>query len=835
MPSARSSGVGPCKRGRQRPMGIAVGAADATSARLLASLRAMPPSERAAHLAELALLDPEQARFLVAQLEAAEPSTIRVDSLDTDVQDAAGGRYAAYQQRRALLLDEYWRGRRIGDYTVTQVLGQGGMGIVLAATADTDGRPVAIKMVRPDLVGPGFDGRLKRESEALSRLDHPGITAYLGLGATDDGRPFLVMQRVDGQPLDQACQDRDLRGRIQLLASVCAVVAHAHAAQVVHRDLKPSNVLVDADGGVHLLDFGIAKSLADQALLTRTLTAERMLTPRYAAPEQIRGEAAGPAADVHALGVMLVELATPASADGPSSPASLDDIPRAGTVADEGLRAIATVALSPDPADRYADAGTLAADLQAWLDGQPPGVTRWRHRLGRRWRAYRRQTAFVVGAFLALAALAGLAWYDRVHLERPFESGFGLIERDLAGLSSSGKAAMREAFRRDAGGDRDSAIELVQALVDGGSDHALPITMLAIWTGARGEPAAAGHLAQARTILARSGNAYLPLFLQAYGADGDDLARQQAMEAALALRPSAWKMRFGLAHLALGRNDARRAREALAGIEFPAFDDRRVPQVLADRALLGDCAAVRPLVARLPEDRPIWRLWVTAACDFSEGRHGAARAGFARILADPAAPKEPATLDTVRSAQLLSLGQEARWAELLDAAADGYRRANEQQDRYSAHRDAIMALVAARQLRLDEDVALWRQRVLAVEEFQYQLDAHLTVRLLGLPSDFAVAAMRADAARDMPQFPGLPDLLAAVESWQAGDGDAARRALARARREGLDETRFAPTLLALERALGVAQPEEAVMLWFAPWSDWVASWVLPRTPVGEGP
>lgn len=801
--------------------------------RLLAALSTMTAPERAAHLAELAQADPEQARRLMARLDSGQPETVRPDHAMASGGDPADTRYAAYQQRRAVLLDEFWRGRRIGHHEVTQVLGQGGMGIVLAAVDTRDGRPVAIKMVRPDLVGPGFDGRLKRESEALSRLSHPGIAAFLGLGHTEDGRPFLVMERVDGQTLDEAARLGDLRARIRLLADVCTVVAHAHEARVVHRDLKPSNVLVDAGGAVHLLDFGIAKSLADQAQLTRTLTAERMLTPRYAAPEQVRGEPSGPPADVHALGVMLVELATLAREGQGASGDTIDDVPLAASIADPALRAIASVAMAADPADRYRDGGQLEAELRRWLAGKEPVATGWRFQASRRWRARRGLLVPAMVAFLAVALAASWAWYERVYLERPIEAGFGFIERDLAGLARSGKASVREAFRRDALGDRDSAIQLVRAVVEGGSDHALPVMMLAIWTGARGEPASEAHLAKARTVLAGSGNAYLPLFLQAYAADGDDRVQQQAMEAALALRPEAWKLRFGLAHLALGRNDARRGREELARIVFPAFDDRRVPQVLADRALLGDCTAVRPLVDRLPEDRPIWRTWVTAACHFSEGRHGAARAGFSSILADPGASREPATLDSARSAQLLSLGQEARWTDLLEAAAAGYRRAGEQRDRFSAHRDAIMALVAARQLGLAEDTELWRQRVLAVAEFQYQLDAHLSVRLLGLPSGFPVPALRADATRHMPRFPGLPDLLAGVEAWQSGDAEAARRSLARARREGLAETRFAPTLIALEQTLGVAHAEEPVMLWFAPWSDWVAHWVLARAPVPE--
>ncbi|MBK8285833.1 MAG: hypothetical protein IPK97_13710 [Ahniella sp.] len=233
------------------------------------------------------------------------------------------------------------------------------------------------------------------------------------------------------------------------------------------------------------------------------------------------------------------------------------------------------------------------------------------------------------------------------------------------------------------------------------------------------------------------------------------------------------------------------------------------------------------MAEQLPADRPAWKTWVEAACDFAEGRFGEAIDGFNLILVDPDVGRQAATLDVVRSARLVALGQDGRWLELLDAAAEGYRRAAEQNDRYSAHRDAMMALVAAHRLGLQPDTDTWRERVLAVEELQYQVDAHVAVRLLGLPSRFQLPALRADVAAKMDTFPGLSVLLEAIEHHQSGRNDAALAALSRARREGLGETRFAPVLSALERTRHVGHAEEPLLLWFAPWSDWVAHWVLP--------
>jgi len=803
---------------------------------LLATFRALGPEARALQLAELAQIDPTQARLVVAALDSGEPATVRQqDETRRDSGGDPGDRFETYLQRRAEMLEQLWRGRQFGPYEVTSILGQGGMGIVLGATDRETGKDVAIKMVRPDLLGPGLDLRLTRESAALSRLSHPGIAAFLGLGQTNDGRPFLVMERVDGKSLDRAGATLVLSGRMALLAQVCAVVAYAHGEQVVHRDLKPSNILVQDDGGVRLLDFGIAKCLADQAQMTRTLTAERMLTPRYAAPEQIRGEVSGPAADVHALGVMLVELVLmPPPGSKPvvveaTSDHDTTERPDPAKIEDPGLRAIAETALSANAADRYAHAGLLANDLYQWLSGRRPVVLGLQYRLRRRLRQGR--TALIVSTMVLMITIivGSFAWREWVYLPRPIDAGHGVIERDLDGLSVSQKASVREAFRRDNSGERSNAIGLMKAVADGEGTNAVAPLFLSVWLSVRSGEEAARYRKEALNRLSVDGNPYLSLFLDAYEETGDEAALRRAMESALALRPFAWKFRFALAHQAISQNNAVRAREELAKIEFTSFDDRRVPQVLADRALLGDCADVRPMITNLPEDRPLWRIWVSAACDFSEGKHDTAREGFNRILEDPASEREPSTRDVVRSAQLLSLGEESRWMELLDAAALGWRRSLELKDRFSAHRDALMAVTAARQLGMTEDIDLWRDRALSVEEFEYQVDAHLTIRLLGLPSRFEVASMRADAARNMTEFPGLGYLIEAVELRQSGQGESALAALARARREGLGETRFAPTLLALERSLGRTGIDEGVMLWFAPWTDWVARWVLPET------
>lgn len=207
------------------------------------------------------------------------------------------------------------RGQRIGPYRLVEEIGAGGMGTVyLAARADgAFEQRVAVKLLHAGAAASELLRRFENERRILARLEHPHIARLLDGGAAADGTPYLVMEYVDGQPIDEYCRQRGLpvRERLELLRTVCAAVHHAHQNLVVHRDLKPGNVLIDRDGRAKLLDFGIAKVLAPDptdpaADVTRTRGAA--LTPRYASPEQLRGEPVTTASDIYSLGVILYEL-----------------------------------------------------------------------------------------------------------------------------------------------------------------------------------------------------------------------------------------------------------------------------------------------------------------------------------------------------------------------------------------------------------------------------------------------------------------------------------------------------------------------------------------------
>ncbi len=308
-------------------------------------------------------------------------------------------------------------GLAIGPYALVRELGQGGMGSVWLADR-TDGRyraQVAVKFLRTGRFDEGSTRRFAREGEILGRLDHPNIARLLDAGVTPGnagdaraalgfaGQPYLVLEYIDGQPIDLHCtaQGLDLRARVRLFMDVLAAVSHAHARLILHRDLKPSNILVTREGRVKLLDFGIAKLLADsQSTEARaphtelTQLAGSAFTPQYAAPEQVQGTEVTTATDVYALGVLLFALLTgehPTSAPTDTPLARLKSVVETDARrASEALRrhggdaavrqarelrgdldTIVARTLKKRPAERYANAAELADDLRRWLNHEP--------------------------------------------------------------------------------------------------------------------------------------------------------------------------------------------------------------------------------------------------------------------------------------------------------------------------------------------------------------------------------------------------------------------------------------------------------------------------------
>ncbi len=321
-------------------------------------------------------------------------------------------------------------GQRVGDYEIVSELGVGGMGAVYLARR-ADGKfeqQVAVKMLRREFNTERLRRTFNREKEILASLAHPNIARLLDAGATPDGIPYLVMEYVEGEPIDLYCRGRQLslHERLKLFNKVCVAVAYAHRSLVVHRDLKPSNILVGVNGEPKLLDFGISKLLGAEVGDTGHITQLGALTPQYASPEQIMGEPVTTATDVYSLGVVLFNLLTenlPYRTHGrtggellreitegaPTPPSEVSLTSLTGHRLKGDLDNIVLKALSKEPERRYQTVEQFSEDIWRFIDGLPvlarPATLSYRAS-----KFYGRNRVTVWAAALILVSLcAGLA------------------------------------------------------------------------------------------------------------------------------------------------------------------------------------------------------------------------------------------------------------------------------------------------------------------------------------------------------------------------------------------------------------------------------------------
>jgi serine/threonine-protein kinase len=397
-----------------------------TLSKLLDEALDLEPDARAAWIDELHRTQPELTpvlRKLLAAHASSETSDLlkRLPSLDTGA--CTPGSTAGLST-----------GSRVGPYRLKREIASGGMADVwLAERADgAFEREVALKLPHVSRLRRDLAARFAHERDILARLAHPHIARFYDAGVSDDGLPYLAMEFVDGRHITQWCDERrlDIRARLTLFAQVLDAVQFAHTNLVIHRDLKPSNILVTTDGQVRLLDFGIAKLLADGEKAHATQLTQfvgRVLTPDYASPEQIKGEPLTTAADVYSLGVVLYELiagklpyqlklesvaqleqaivaADPAK---PSSTILAENAAARGTTQGRLARAlkgdldtIVLKALAKEPAQRYATVAELADDLRRYLAGQTVHArpASW----GYRTRKFIRRNRVAVGAATAI-------------------------------------------------------------------------------------------------------------------------------------------------------------------------------------------------------------------------------------------------------------------------------------------------------------------------------------------------------------------------------------------------------------------------------------------------
>jgi eukaryotic-like serine/threonine-protein kinase len=378
--------------------------------KLFASAVDLPSSEQQIFLEKECGSDPA----LMAEVLSMIDEDLRSDSLlDRGVSQVANQ-----------FLGETSTFKQAGPYRIVRMLGEGGMGVVYLAERDDLGSLVAIKILRDAWLSPARRERFLTEQRTLAQLNHPSIARLYDANTLPDGTPWFAMEYVEGVPLTEYCEQlrSSAKERLQLFREVCQAVQHAHLHAVIHRDLKPSNVLVRPDGTVRLLDFGIAKQLDRfDAPADRTRTGLRLMTPAYAAPEQIRGDRIGIYTDVYSLGVVLYQLLagklpfdlserTPGECEKlileqePEKPSSIAD-----------LNVLCLTAMHKDPERRYSSVEALIRDIDHYLKGQPLEAQRdtLRYR-GRKFIA--RNRSAVLAAAVVAALVVGLVAFFTVRL-----------------------------------------------------------------------------------------------------------------------------------------------------------------------------------------------------------------------------------------------------------------------------------------------------------------------------------------------------------------------------------------------------------------------------------
>jgi tetratricopeptide (TPR) repeat protein len=442
---------------------------------------------------ELATLTPAERERVLAQRPVAPGVRAEVESL-LSFDSAPGENLSACVADAAAEMLHIADGSGDGDfgpYRRVRLLGSGGMGTVYLAER-RDGeiqQKVAVKLLGDGGNRPAWRERFLRERRLLASLNHPSIVHVIDAGHTSDGRPYLAMEYVDGVAIDLYSARIAVRERLRLFLRVCEGVAHAHRHLIVHRDLKPSNILVDSSGQPKLLDFGIAKLLDETGDPTRTV--ERLLTPNYASPEQLRGASQTTATDVYSLGAVLYKLLTDRSPhETGGDPAAVQEViagarqipppTRLNPELPADIDYILRKALRTEPEERYASVDAFADDIRALLDWRPVEA-----RSGDVWyRARRILRRYWLPATAAAVTLAGLsvglymANRERAIAQRRFlevrQLANKLFDIDLEVRRSAGPTKARqlivdtslEYLRRlaaDARGDPELALEIGNA------------------------------------------------------------------------------------------------------------------------------------------------------------------------------------------------------------------------------------------------------------------------------------------------------------------------------------------------------------------------------------
>ena len=705
---------------------------------------------------------------------------------------------------------------------IVELVGVGGMGEVYRATDSRLKRDVAIKVLPAGVAGDEISlQRFRREARAVAALSHPNILAIFDFG-NEGGVEYAVTELLEGETLRarMARQPLATREALEILAEVADGVAAAHAQGIVHRDLKPDNIFLTTSGRVKVLDFGLARGGTEDAdarlsgsktELLSTATGVVMGTIGYLAPEQVEGKPPAPPTDVFALGCILFEMI---SGDVPfRRPSSAhemvalmhDEAPPlpSGDALERNANVIVQRCLAKDPAERYADGSALATATRAALGG-----VRLPSRRKFSW-------PLVIGASLLLV-LAVVAYFVVQSRNELIDQGYDLRASDIRADAAT-RHIITLALRADSQGNRPQARELFEEAWRRGQPTPFPAAFIASFNNAAGNAAEAERWRRLAATKLNGASPYESLLARYLMAE-TGVKELALAKSGLELRPAAWRMRLGAAHVHLAQRQRDAALRELMQIDITKPDDRRLMLVLSDRAALGDVdAAERDLHRSRLMSRPPLRDYTEARIAWARGDAAKARQHYDRA-AEEAEAENSAPLE-VESRMLagvasLKLGD---WDAAQRDFALSASLAHDINLSYRQYENTLLSAYAAHRAGDFEqrDAKLRFASTLAFDDFTRMM---LRVIAIRLRSDVWTAWPRPES----PEEPAIEALMRAREAWFAGDHDGALRELHRANAEGIDATTFHEDAELLAAELGqpftrmpLDTPYPNVMRWLA--------------------
>jgi tetratricopeptide (TPR) repeat protein len=698
-------------------------------------------------------------------------------------------------------------GARFGPYEIRDLIGRGGMGEVYRAFDARLGREVAIKVLSPHLAEDEESiARFRREARAVAAISHPNIIAIF-----DVGSDFVVTELLEGEML-RTRLDRGVLTREEMLR-ICAGVADglaaAHAKGIIHRDLKPENIFLTSEGGVKILDFGLAAMVQPlEGFESAAITEPGMVvgTVGYMSPEQLSGKPLTTATDVFSFGCLAYEMLLRAKPFvGDSSIEVIASILRDDPFARENdvpidLRAFIARCLAKRPQDRFQNGAELGAALREIVASRAEtmrgtAATTMRARVPR---LGRRGAVAIVVTLIVIAAAAAVVAKVVGDRRRIIDDGYALRASDVTGDEET-RRLTELALRADASGDRSEAMELLREATRRDAHTPLPAAFLASFAYYNGNHAEGLRwAAETKRRLSGASSTYESM-LSRYLIPEPATATEMALSSSLlTLRPKAWRLRLALAHLHLSRREHAASLADLKQIDVALLDDRRATLVLADRASLGDIAgASRDLERSRVASRPALLAYVRGRIAWSSGRPAEAAHRFDEAVENatvqnlgPLANESSVLAGIAR----VGTGNLASALSTFDVAAAKAQQIGSTDNAIDAY--AFAAYVA---WRLGDHAGAERRLSTAASLLDPRTnEAAAAIRLIALRMHANVGFSSAPSAPE----PAVATLIQAREAWALGETATASRLLDQSRSEGIDTTSYSEEAALLAADLG---------------------------------